>query len=121
MNEIIIVIIVTICTIIEYFLSNKNDIYVGFFLGLMLSVLFLVSPFAYHTSTKTYNLVVQEKDDYCSYYTVYPDSVYIIKDTNEKEKEEYLNIDNVQELPLVEVEDCYFVKTMFSLKHRSHA
>lgn len=48
MNEIIIVIIVTICTIIEYFLSNKKDIYVGFFLGLMLSILFLVSPFAYH-------------------------------------------------------------------------
>lgn len=94
MNEIIIVIIVTICTIIEYFLSNKKDIYIGFFLGLMLSVLFLVSPFAYHTSTKTYNLVVQEKDDYCSYYTVYPDSVYIIKNTNEKE--EYLNIDNVK-------------------------
>lgn len=96
MNEIIIVIIVTICIIIEYFLSNKKDIYVGFFLGLMLSVLFLVSPFAYHTSTKTYNLVVQEKDDYCSYYTAYPDSVYIIKNTNEKEKEEYLNIDNVK-------------------------
>ena len=27
----------------------------------------------------------------------------------------------IQELPLVEVGDCYFVKTMFSLKHRSHA
>ena len=27
----------------------------------------------------------------------------------------------VQELPLVEVGDCYFVKTMSSLKHRSYA
>ena len=96
MNEIIIVIIVAICTIIEYILSNKEDIYVGLFLGVMLSVLFLLSPFAYHTFTKTYNLVVQEKDGYCSYYTEYPDRVYIIKNTNENEKKEYLNIDNVK-------------------------
>ena len=27
----------------------------------------------------------------------------------------------IQELPLVEVGDCYFVKTMFLLKHRSYA
>ena len=27
----------------------------------------------------------------------------------------------IQELPLVEVGDCYFVKTMSSLKHRSYA
>ena len=96
MNEIIIVIIVAICTIIEYILSNKKDIYVGLFLGMMLSATFLASPFANHTVTKTYNLVVQEKDDYCSYYTAYTDSVYIIKNINGKEKEEYLNIDDVK-------------------------
>ena len=27
----------------------------------------------------------------------------------------------IQELQLVEVGDCYFVKTMFLLKHRSYA
>lgn len=96
MNEIIIVIILIICTIIEYFLSNKKDISVGFCLGVLLSGIFLVSPLSYHVETKTFDLFLQEKDDYCSYYTEYPDSVYIIKNTNEKEKGEYLNIDNVK-------------------------
>ena len=32
-----------------------------------------------------------------------------------------INFVPIQELPLVEVGDCYFVKTMSSLKHRSYA
>ena len=96
MNEIIIVSILIICIFIEYIISNKKDISIGICLGVLLSVIFLVSPLSYHVETKTFDLVLQEKDDYCSYYTAYPDRVYIIKNTNENEKKEYLNIDNVK-------------------------
>lgn len=96
MNEIVIISILTICIIIEYFISNKNDIYIGFFLGAVLSAIFLASPLSYHVETKTFDLVLQEKDDYCSYYMNNSTDVYLTINEDGKEKIENFNIYDVK-------------------------
>lgn len=96
MNEIIIISILTICILIEYFLSNKKDISIGFCLGVLLSVIFLASPLSYHVETKTFDLVLQEKDDYCSYYMNNSTDIYLIINEDEKEKIENFNIYDVK-------------------------